>query len=171
MKPYHIRRQEKSMEKEEIFSIIKEKTHVTLSMCCNEEPYLVTVNYAFDRDSFYFHCANEGKKLDFLKKNNKIYGQILDDRGYITGECNYNYATVQFTGEASFLESEEEKYYALALMIDQLEADPEKVKKEMLSRNLSGVTIIKTLTLSCPPIKQNLQRLRYVPLQNFCREL
>jgi nitroimidazol reductase NimA-like FMN-containing flavoprotein (pyridoxamine 5'-phosphate oxidase superfamily) len=145
MKKYHIRRQEKSMEKEEIFSIIKEKTHMTVSMCCNEEPYLVTVNYAFDRhiNSFYFHCANEGKKLDFLRKNSKVYGQILDDRGYITGECNYNYATVQFTGEAGFTDNEEEKYSALDLMIEKLESEPEKVKKKMLSRNLSGVTIIK----------------------------
>lgn len=116
---------------------------MTLSMCCNEEPYLVTVNYAFDRDSFYFHCANEGKKLDFLKKNNKVYGQILDDRGYITGECNYNYATVQFTGEANVVDNEEEKYSAFELMIAQLESEPEKVKKKLLSRKLAGVTIIK----------------------------
>ena len=145
MENYHIRRQEKSIDKEEIYSIIKEKTHMTVSMCCNGEPYLVTVNYAFDRgiNSFYFHCANEGKKLDFLRKNSRVYGQILDDRGYITGECNYNYATVQFTGEAAFAENEEEKYSALDLMIDQLESEPGKVKKKMLSRKLSGVTIIK----------------------------
>jgi len=145
MKPYHIRRQEKSMEKEEIFSIIKEKTHMTLALCLNGEPYLVTVNYAFDREveSFYFHCANEGKKLDFLRKNPAVYGQILDDRGYITGECNYNYATVQFKGKAIFVEDEREKYSTLELMIEQLEAEPGKVKEKMLSRKLSGVTIIK----------------------------
>jgi len=143
---YHIRRPEKSIKEEEMLSVIKTHNHLTFAICCDNEPYLVTVNYGFDEKSkcFYFHCANEGKKIDFLKKNNKVWGQILDDRGYLTGECNYNYCTVQFKGTAHFVENHEDKLKSLNLMIEQMEKDPEHIKNKMLKHNnLKSVTIIR----------------------------
>ncbi len=150
---YHMRRPEKSINEEEMLSVIKAHNHLTFAICMDNEPYLVTVNYGFDENTrcFYFHCGNKGKKIDFLKNNNKVWGQILDDRGYLTGECNYNYCTVQFKGTAHFVENNEDKFKSLGLMIDQMEEDPEKVKNKMLNINkLNGVTIvridIKTMT-------------------------
>ncbi len=47
------------------------------------DKYLASVSYGFDaaEDCFYFHCAPEGKKIDFLRANPLVWGQVLADDG------------------------------------------------------------------------------------------
>ena len=39
-------------------------------------PYIVALNYGYENNSLYIHCAKEGKKIDLLKQNNKVGFQI-----------------------------------------------------------------------------------------------
>ena len=74
MDSYHLRRSEKAIEDpDEIRAVIDEGEHMTLAMARGDEPYLATVNYAFDpaESCFYIHCATEGKKLEFLAANRR----------------------------------------------------------------------------------------------------
>ncbi|MFP4344027.1 MAG: pyridoxamine 5'-phosphate oxidase family protein [Anaerolineales bacterium] len=146
METYHIRRAEKAItERAELLEIIREQKYVTLALCSGEQPYLVSVNYGYDvaENCFYFHCAKEGRKIDYLEANPVVYGQILEDNGYVAGECDHAARTVQFRARATFLESAEAKRRALALMIDQLEPDPEPVKARTLKApRIAGVTVV-----------------------------
>lgn len=143
--PYHMRRPEKEItDKGEINQIINEQLFMTLAMCRDNQPYLVTMNYGYDQDasSFYFHCANEGKKLDYLQVNPKIWGQIIEDRGYVNGECSHAYRCIEFEGIVDFLETFEEKKHALDLIVDQIEPEPKELKQRMVTESrISGVTI------------------------------
>jgi hypothetical protein len=115
-------------------------------MSKDNAPYLVTLSYGFDSEArcFYFHCAGEGRKIDYLKANAAVWGQILEDNGYMAGECNHAFRTVQFRGTVSFLESLEEKTHAMALMLDQLEPDPEPMKRRLMKpASLKGLTMGK----------------------------
>ncbi len=145
MNSYHMRRSEKKIKnQEEIIDIINSQKYLTMAMSKDDEPYLVTLNYAFDEREmkFYFHCAKEGKKIDYLKENNKVYGQILDDLGYCEGRCDHSYRSVQFNGVVSFLDDEEEKREALCLMVEQLEEEPEKVIGRMVEKaDMGGVKV------------------------------
>lgn len=87
----------------------------------------MTLSHGYDEglNCIYFHCAKEGKKIDYLKANNKVWGQALLDHGYAQGECNHNFATVQFQGKVTFIDTPEEKRQALECMIRQLEKNPE----------------------------------------------
>ena len=117
---------------------------MTLAMCRDNQPYLVTMNYGYDQDasSLYFHCANEGKKLDYLQVNPKIWGQIIEDRGYVNGECSHAYRCIEFEGIVDFLETFEEKKHALDLIVDQIEPEPKELKQRMVTESrISGVTI------------------------------
>ena len=61
MKEYHLRRNEKLLKNEKIISkILKEHPYLTIALCNDNMPYLVTLNYAYDQEneSFYIHCAN-----------------------------------------------------------------------------------------------------------------
>jgi nitroimidazol reductase NimA-like FMN-containing flavoprotein (pyridoxamine 5'-phosphate oxidase superfamily) len=125
MEKYHLRRTDKKIKKkEEIFEIINRQEYLTLALCNNYQPYLVSLNYGFDQEEmcFYFHCAIEGKKLDFLHANPIVYGQILEDLKYKEGECSYAYRSVQFEGEVTFLSDNNEKKHALNLMIEKVES-------------------------------------------------
>jgi len=146
MDSYHLRRAEKEItDPAEIRAVIDEAEHMTLALCRDDEPYLVTVNYAFDpaADTFYFHCATDGKKLDFLADNPRVWGQILIDDGYVSGECDHAFRTVQFPGAAERIETREGKVEALSLMVDQLEPEPVEVTKRLIEeRDLTDVLIV-----------------------------
>ncbi|RLI56674.1 MAG: hypothetical protein DRP09_05735 [Candidatus Thorarchaeota archaeon] len=131
-----IRRREKAIEgHEEMVSILTEAKYITMAMCVDNEPYLVTLSHGYDREKncIYFHCAKEGKKIDILRENNTVWGQALLDRGYAEGECDHLFATVHFRGTVTFLEDPQEKEQALRVMIHALERNPEKVASEQVS--------------------------------------
>lgn len=118
----------------ELMQVLRKGAHMTLALSKDNEPYLVTVNYSLDeeRHCVYFHCASRGKKTDILRSNPRIWGQVLEDHGYIQGECDHSYATVQFSGSAEIVSDEAEKTRALELMIKRLDDSPDKVRSESL---------------------------------------
>jgi nitroimidazol reductase NimA-like FMN-containing flavoprotein (pyridoxamine 5'-phosphate oxidase superfamily) len=133
-----IRRKEKEIESEDqMLSIIERAKYVTMAMCNDNEPYLVTISHGLDRQNrcIYFHCAQEGKKIEILQKNSLIWGQAIDDLGYVEGACDHLYATTHFRGRVSFIQDLKEKEYALKLMIQSLEPNPEKVIQEQITES------------------------------------
>jgi len=145
MESYHLRRNEKNIEqKTDLENVIRGQKIMTLALCRDNEPYLVTMNYGYDRDAncLYFHCAAEGKKMDFLADNPVVWGQIFEDVGYLPGECDHAFRCVEFRGQVDFLTDLDGKCNALAMMIDQLEPDPEPVKSRLLTeKRLNGVMV------------------------------
>jgi nitroimidazol reductase NimA-like FMN-containing flavoprotein (pyridoxamine 5'-phosphate oxidase superfamily) len=148
---YHPRRPENAITNNtELLEIIRGQKYMTLAIAFENEPYLATMNYGYDTDSkcFYFHCAPTGRKVDYLKANPLVWGQIIEDRGYLMGDCNHSYRTVQFKGRVEFLTDPEEKRQALYLMITQLENEPKPEKKRALSEaDLARTAVVKVRVL------------------------
>ena len=140
-----IRRKEKEIsDKNEMLAILENAKYITIAMCADNEPYLVTLSHGYDRERncIYFHCAGEGKKIDILKEQNKVWGQALMDKGYVQGSCDHLYATTQFMGRVTFVENSDEKKHALEVMINALEDDPKKVPDTQLTeKSIEGVQI------------------------------
>jgi len=141
----NIRRKEKAIKDiEEMQSILTNSKYVTIAMCSKDEPYLVTISHGYDvlNNCIYFHCAQDGKKIDILRENNSVWGQALVDYGYAEGSCDHLYATTQFKGRVTFISDPREKDHALRVMILSLEKNPEKVIKEQISeKSLQRVNI------------------------------
>ena len=154
MKEYHLRRNEKAIKDEKIISkMLKELPYLTIARSNDNNPYLVTLNYVYEAENevFYIHCANSGKKNDYINNNSNVWGQIMDDRGYLRGECDYKYRTLHFKGNFQFIEDLKEKHRALELMIDKFEEDPEPVRVKFINEKaLKNVNIgriqIETIT-------------------------
>ena len=107
MTDYHFHHPEKMFtDRAELLEIIAGQRLMTLAMVKDGQPYLITVNYGFDAEAncFYFHCAPEGKKLDYLRANPNVWGQVIENRGYVTGKCDHAYRSVHFAGQVDFLE-------------------------------------------------------------------
>ena len=125
---FHMRRRDKQITEEAAMKkILKSAKYVTLAMSMDNEPYLVSLSHGYDesRNCIYFHCATEGKKLEILKANNRVWGQAMLDYGYVQNKCDHSYATVHFAGKAAFVEDPDEKRRAVECMIRQLEEAPE----------------------------------------------
>lgn len=140
-----IRRKEKQISsKEEMIEILQKTRYITVALCKDNVPYLVTLTHGYDKEKncIYFHCAHEGKKIDILHENNIVWGQALLDKGYVSGKCDHLYATTQFKGTVSFMDTIEEKKHALKIMIEQQEEHSEKVyRKQVNEKSLKRVNI------------------------------
>ena len=65
-----MRRHDRAATTEKAWEILENAEYMTLSMMGAEGlPYGVTLSFARVGESLYFHCANEGYKLDSLRKN------------------------------------------------------------------------------------------------------
>jgi nitroimidazol reductase NimA-like FMN-containing flavoprotein (pyridoxamine 5'-phosphate oxidase superfamily) len=141
---YHARRKDLQITDEpSLKKILKTAKYVTIAMCKNNQPYLISLSQGYDEkhNCIYFHCFPEGKKIDYLKSNNSIWGQAIIDYGYAHGECDQYYASVHFSGKVTFLDSLEEKREAVICMIKHLEKNPDPLIAKLNVEKLGKTTI------------------------------
>jgi uncharacterized protein len=145
MSEFHFRRPELMIDDPaELLEIIAGQPVMTLALCQDNQPYLVTLDFAYDpgENSFFFHSADHGKKIDTLRANPLVWGQVVEDRGYVVDKCDHAYRSVHFAGRVEFVEDMDEKRRILALMIDRFEPDPVAVKARLLTElKVSAITI------------------------------
>ena len=110
---------------EELRRILREAHYVTIAMCHEGEPYLVTISHGYDdeRNVIYFHCARDGKKVDILRANPVVWGEAMLDTGCDGPKCSQGYATTQFRGRVTFPEDDAEKRHGLTVLLRQFGAD------------------------------------------------
>jgi nitroimidazol reductase NimA-like FMN-containing flavoprotein (pyridoxamine 5'-phosphate oxidase superfamily) len=131
-----VRRTERAIvEPQELDGILSRGKYAVLAMCRNEEPYVVTMNYGYDKakGALYFHCAHEGQKLDFVRSNPQVCGTVVEDLGYVQGECAHAYQSVVLRGVMRVVEEAAEKRQAMDVLLHHLEEDPEPVRQGSLA--------------------------------------
>ena len=140
----------------EIEKIIAKCRTCHVAMIGGEYPYVVPLSYGYkitggDTIELYFHCAMEGKKIDILKRNNKVCFEISYE-GEATGSdtpCNsgYYFASVVGFGEAAFIDDEKNKNDTLSILYkhqtgDDISFDAEQLKNvcifKIVSKNFTG---------------------------------
>jgi nitroimidazol reductase NimA-like FMN-containing flavoprotein (pyridoxamine 5'-phosphate oxidase superfamily) len=141
---YHVRRRDKEITDVEVLKkILKTAKYVTLALSKDNNPYLVSLSYGYDEkeNCIYFHCASIGKKLDYLRANNIVWGQAILDFGYVDGRCNHLYASVHFQGKVTFIEKPEEKLLALKCIMKHLDQNPERLIAKIDEKMLKETTV------------------------------
>ncbi len=148
----HVRRKDREIcDSDELKKVLKSAKYVTVALCMDNEPYLVSLSHGYDgaQNCLYFHCAPEGKKLVYLEANNKVWGQAVLDYG-VTDECDYAYTSVHFSGKITLIEDLNEKRRAIEVMIRQLSTNPEakiaKLNMEKLAKTVIGRIDISYMT-------------------------
>ncbi len=137
---FHVRREDREItDCEELHQVLKSTKYVTIALSMENEPYLVSLSHGYDeaKNCLYFHCASEGKKLEFLKANSRVWGQALLDFG-VTEDCDYVYTSVHFSGRMSLIADLVEKQHAMQVLVRQVSLNPEaklaKIKPEKLEK-------------------------------------
>lgn len=138
---------------EEINSILCQGKYTTISMCRQNEPYIVTLSYGYDKDShaLYFHCAKQGLKLDFISENPMVCATVIEDGGYISDECAHAFKSVVFLGEMFIVERLEEKKHGMQILLNHLE-EKASVKKEMILKSDNAYSRMNVLRLDIKQI-------------------
>ena len=112
-------------DEQQIRAILDGAKVVHVGMCVDNEPYVVPMNYGYamedGRLTIYLHSAQQGKKLDMIRQNPKVFFEMDCDWVPFEGEkpCQYglSYSSVMGRGTATIVEDVEEKKRAMSLLM------------------------------------------------------
>jgi nitroimidazol reductase NimA-like FMN-containing flavoprotein (pyridoxamine 5'-phosphate oxidase superfamily) len=131
----------------EIKRILDKGTILHLGLVDGDEPYVVSMNYGYTLDegklTLYIHGATEGRKLDIMRVNPKIFFSIESDISPFEGRvaCQYgtSYYSVMGKGTATILDKPEDKINGLSLFMKTQTG----IDFEFNERLVSAVSVIK----------------------------
>ena len=123
-----MRRKDKEIkDKKEIESIISKSDVCGIALCENDSPYIVPVCFGYKDNFLYIHSATDGKKIDLIKKNNRVCFEFDTHEGLIKSEnpCDWDlkYHSVVGSGKAFFIDGLEEKTKALNIITGHYSSD------------------------------------------------
>jgi len=135
---------------EEIEGIINKATVCHLGLVDGEEPYVVPVSFGYERNTLYFHGNLKGRKVELIKKNNRVcFGMETDVELKKAEEaCDWGikYMSVIGMGRAYILEKDEEKSRVLDLIIKRYAGDALSFPKSELDKTLVIKVDIESMT-------------------------
>jgi nitroimidazol reductase NimA-like FMN-containing flavoprotein (pyridoxamine 5'-phosphate oxidase superfamily) len=117
---------------EEMEEILREETVGYLGLSVDGIPYVVPLNYAYVEGKILFHCALEGKKLDYLKANPHVCFTIGRQSGKVLRHpqgalCHVENDSVICYGLARIIESVEERREILTAFNRCLQPETEEI--------------------------------------------
>ena len=118
-----MRRADRQLSRDAAHALLQQGTVCHLAMVERGEPYLVTLNYGFRDRTMYFHCADEGRKMEVLAHCRRVCFTVVPRHELVVADkgCDYSmkYESVVGRGMVRFLEGREEKCGALAIIMAQ----------------------------------------------------
>ena len=110
---------------QEIRAILDSAKVLHLGLAVDNEPYVVPMNYGYkmedDKLTLYLHSAVQGRKIDMMKANSRVFFELDCDWKPFEGEkpCQYGlaYSSVMGRGEARIVEDVEEKKRAMSVLM------------------------------------------------------
>ena len=125
---------------DEIEEIIRKAITCRIGLVDGGEPYVVPVCFGYERNALYFHGAAEGRKVELIKRNNRVCFEIDTDVEPAKAEkaCGWTmkYRSIIGMGRAKILESEEEKSHGLGLIMKQYGGSDSSFPKTTLAKTL-----------------------------------
>jgi len=106
-----VHQESRALSRDEMERFIKEHSYGRLGLCLKSEPYVVPVAYGYEQGKIYFHSARQGKKLDLIRKNDRVCFQV--------DEWQKNWASVICYGKAILREDVEAKKKCFEIMTGQ----------------------------------------------------
>lgn len=142
------RRERQITDREQIVDILNRCLVVHVGLVDGDEPYVVPMNYGYTMDesgilTLYLHGATQGRKLDLMRANPKVFVEMECDVVPFEGDvaCKYgtSYKSLMGRGKAVILEDPQEKMRALSqIMKTQTDGD-----FEFNERLVSVVSLIR----------------------------
>ena len=140
-----MRRKDHEITDPKILTAVLSKAQVCrLAMVADGEPYLVPLNFGFRDNVLYFHSAPAGRKIDALRRNNRVCFEVESPPEIVrhTEPCEWGVKvrSVVGYGRVEFVTDIEEKRRGLdVIMAQHGKTDPNVYDP----RQLEAVTILR----------------------------
>ena len=112
-------------DKQRILDMLDAGKILHMGLAVDNEPYVVPMNYGYTMEdgklTLYLHSAVQGKKLEWIRTNPKVFFEICCDLLPFEGvkPCQYGlaYSAVMGKGTAQIVEDVEEKKQAMSVLM------------------------------------------------------
>ena len=119
------KRERQITDPEQIRRILDTASVLHLGLSVNDEPYVVPMNYGYTMEAeklvLYLHSAVQGKKLDMIRANPRVFFEMDCDRMPFEGRvpCQYGlvYSSIMGRGTAVLVEDVGEKKQAMTILM------------------------------------------------------
>lgn len=129
-----IRSEREIKDLKEIEQILKKASIGRLGTSCEDQPYIIPVNFVYHERKILIHGAGKGKKIDNIASNPKVCFEV--DEGELVAKdkpCDFTmkYSSVVILGEAKITTDPDEMFMALKLLTEKYSS---KKLSEQLTR-------------------------------------
>ena len=139
-----VRRQDRLLDEARARELLATAEYGVLSIVDRDrKPYGVPVNFVFDEDCIYIHCANEGRKLDCIDLYDDVSFCIVGRVNLLPSKFTTEYESVILTGEATIITDDEERMRALELLLEKYSPNDIKVGMKYARSSFSRTDIIR----------------------------
>ncbi len=119
-----MRKREKEItNRDEIERILAENTVCRIALADDEMPYLVPMNYGYAENTIYLHSSPSGKKMEIIKRNNRVCFEVTDSVELKTAKraCSFStcYRSVIGFGRVFPIIPKDQKAKALRILMRQ----------------------------------------------------
>jgi len=119
--------------KSEIDDILDKAQYGTLSLCMDNKPYSVPINFVKVDDMIYFHGSKKGKKMEFIKNNAFASFSVVESysmiQSYFRSEdklacpASHFFKSVCIDGKIELVEKYSQKAFALESLMKKLQPE------------------------------------------------
>lgn len=138
-----MRRSKQQMPLEEAKEILKKGKTGILAITYHDEPTMVPLNFVYENDAIWFHCAKQGHKLEVIKNNPKVCFSVIAQDEVVPEKYSTKYQSVLVYGKASIIENEEEKFHALSMLIAKYCPKQVPSGKAYIEQGIADTCIVK----------------------------
>lgn len=85
---------EGKLNEKEIEELLLKEAVGCLALAKDNRPYIIPLNYAYCDEVIYFHCAPEGRKINYIRANPRACFHVSHTGGLIKGDnpCSHNFS-------------------------------------------------------------------------------
>lgn len=134
----------------EMEEILRQARVCRLALGSEDGPYIVPLNFGYAERRLYFHSAPEGKKIDLIRKDNRVCFEVETGIDLSPGEipCKWSmeYRSVIGYGRAVFLDKAEQKLEALRIIFSHYSNDAFEVPPSACEKLAVIVIQIESMT-------------------------
>ena len=142
------KREREVTDRSEIMDILDRSKVVHLAMVDGDEPYVVPMNYGYemngDKLTIWLHGAPQGRKIDLMKQNPKVFFEMDCDITPFEGDvaCRYGitYSSIMGRGTATIVEDPEERKHGLVVLM-QTQTDKDFTFDDKIIKVVSVIRI------------------------------
>lgn len=139
-----VRRQNRLLPEEHALRLLKEGEYGVLSFTTPEGAYGIPISFAWDgKDSIYFHCAPEGRKLKAIAYSPDVSFCVVGRTNVLPDKFTTEYESIVVTGTARVNLTADERMKALEFILDKYSPEDKEVGMKYAEKSFARTEIIR----------------------------